>query len=291
VPDGSSAVIGRDPSVEIVASDDRISFRHARIEDDGNGWALEDLGSKNGITVNGVRSTRARLADGDWISFGGLLTEFDRITNLQMSELERQQRIRRQTTAQLQRAIAPGVEPRELLHRILKSVLEVAGAERGLVLLFGSDGRMTVEIAAGFGSADDLDSRFDGSLGAIERARRTGRPVVATDARSDAILGSRPSVAGRGISALACVPMCGDGRVFGVVYVDGRRAGGGFTELDLEILEALAGHAALVVAGCQIDQEIREIVSAPDGPPAAGRPFLEELVRRVSSAHSSRPSA
>jgi len=47
------------------------SQRHARLVRTGDGWAVEDLGSKNGTLVNGRAVDRAELSDGDVIECGG----------------------------------------------------------------------------------------------------------------------------------------------------------------------------------------------------------------------------
>jgi transcriptional regulator with AAA-type ATPase domain len=47
-----------------------LSSKHARLVDDGARWVLEDNQSKNGSYLNGVRVTRAAVADGDLIEVG-----------------------------------------------------------------------------------------------------------------------------------------------------------------------------------------------------------------------------
>jgi diguanylate cyclase (GGDEF)-like protein len=70
-------VIGRDPACDVVALDDSISRRHARLLPTGQGGvALEDLGSRNGTVVNGERITRRVLADGDRIMLGRTVMKF-----------------------------------------------------------------------------------------------------------------------------------------------------------------------------------------------------------------------
>lgn len=44
---------------------------HARLARDGDGWTVEDAGSKNGTRVNGERVERAALVDGDILEIGG----------------------------------------------------------------------------------------------------------------------------------------------------------------------------------------------------------------------------
>jgi hypothetical protein len=66
------------------------------------------------------------------------------------------------------------------------------------------------------------------------------------------------------------------------MYVDGRRSGGAFTDLDLEILEALAGNVAVVLSTVRIDREIRELLGTGPESAAGERGFLEAIERRVA---------
>jgi GAF domain-containing protein len=197
--------------------------------------------------------------------------------------LERERRERWVTTAELRGRLGEEREPRGLLRRLLESVLQVTGAERGFVLLVGESGELRAEVAAGFSQGHLLGEDFRGSLTAIAQALETGGPVLASDARGDAVLGKRPSVVELGIRALACVPLRVENRTLGVVYVDGQRPAGGFTDIDLEILGALADQAALVVAGCRIERRIRELLERPAGGSDTGEAiFFDQLERSLA---------
>lgn len=73
---GSSPLrIGRDPSLDIVLESPRVSRQHARIEREGSGHVLVDLGAPNGTTLNGERVRgRAPLRPGDRIGFAAAAT-------------------------------------------------------------------------------------------------------------------------------------------------------------------------------------------------------------------------
>jgi hypothetical protein len=59
-------LIGRGPECDIVVPDRQISRQHARISRTPDGVRVEDLGSKNGTHVNGVRiEASTTLQDGD----------------------------------------------------------------------------------------------------------------------------------------------------------------------------------------------------------------------------------
>jgi pSer/pThr/pTyr-binding forkhead associated (FHA) protein len=66
-----SYLLGRDASCHILLDDAKVSRRHARINVRGEQVSIDDLGSMNGLYVNGVRLTGSQpLFDGDWLTAG-----------------------------------------------------------------------------------------------------------------------------------------------------------------------------------------------------------------------------
>lgn len=66
-----SYLLGRDPSCHVVLDRALISRRHARIAVEKHRVTIEDLGSMNGVFVNGARIEGTRdLFDGDWVTIG-----------------------------------------------------------------------------------------------------------------------------------------------------------------------------------------------------------------------------
>lgn len=72
----STATIGRLPSCEVTLDDPSVSRRHARISRTDGQWTVEDLGSTNGLQVNGKPVGRAQLRDGDRLDFGSVTLTF-----------------------------------------------------------------------------------------------------------------------------------------------------------------------------------------------------------------------
>ncbi len=71
---GVGAVIGRGHGCEVRLDDPLVSRRHARVLGSELGTAIEDLGSANGLYVNGERIPGvAPLHPGDVIQIGGTL--------------------------------------------------------------------------------------------------------------------------------------------------------------------------------------------------------------------------
>jgi hypothetical protein len=67
---GDRGVIGRSRDCDVVVSDPNVSRRHAELRRDENGWHVVDLGSTNGVKVNGRRVEQVALRDGDRITIG-----------------------------------------------------------------------------------------------------------------------------------------------------------------------------------------------------------------------------
>lgn len=69
--------IGRDPKAELVLPDPGVSWRHAMLEDRGGAWVVVDLGSTNGVAINGRKEPAAELRHGDKLKFGTTLVRFE----------------------------------------------------------------------------------------------------------------------------------------------------------------------------------------------------------------------
>lgn len=259
-----SVLIGRDPSCQVSLRDGRVSSRHALLLSEAGGWKVVDQGSKNGTLVNGLPVAEARLRPGDWITVGPCHAMLE-VLSEDEDEAERRDAIeRRQVARDIREKLLFEKRPEAILHHLMTSVLSVTGAERGFLLTTGADGALEPQVAVGY-PPGERPQRFEGSVGAVRRVLATGRPVIASDALDHAFLGKRPSVKELRLRALACVPLLEPGRreLIGALYVDGHRAGGAFSELDLELLEALAEKAALVLEGMRIDRRLQDFLRDP----------------------------
>ncbi len=77
VPAGG-AVLGRSRECDVVLDDSGISRRHAQIRPGGGGWSIEDIGSTNGLRLNGRRvQGRAQLQPGDRVEMGSTEIVFE----------------------------------------------------------------------------------------------------------------------------------------------------------------------------------------------------------------------
>ena len=74
----ASVVLGRSREADVRVSDVNVSRRHAELRQEGAGYWIVDLGSTNGVEVNGKRIDRTRVRDGDRIVLGSTEVVFER---------------------------------------------------------------------------------------------------------------------------------------------------------------------------------------------------------------------
>lgn len=68
--DGERTTLGRGPGVTLAFPDDAMSREHAALEFAEDGFRIRDLGSRNGVCVNGADVPAADLKHGDRFQLG-----------------------------------------------------------------------------------------------------------------------------------------------------------------------------------------------------------------------------
>src|SRR5439155_6845565 len=71
-------VIGRSRECDVQIEDPSASRRHAEVRQEGTAYWIVDLDSTNGLEVNGMRTKRSKLQNGDRITIGSTEISFRR---------------------------------------------------------------------------------------------------------------------------------------------------------------------------------------------------------------------
>jgi hypothetical protein len=271
---GERLRVGRDPGCDLVIDHPSVSRRHAELYRDGERWHLRDLGSKNGSFVDGIAISDHPLPEHCWLRLGDSFCDFSCFDAKQAAAMQERVLQRRELSQLLTRQVRNATGSESLPARVLNGVVELAGCSRGFLLLADPRvGDFTVQASLDM-DAHEIGSRaFSGSVGAVQRALGSGKPLVVNDIGSETWLASRGSVIAGGISTLVCLPLS-DGRgVFGAVYADRRSAPGDegepITSFDLELLAAFAESATLYLLA---QRAMRSIDDAPRWQTIAGSP-------------------
>lgn len=239
-----TVLVGRNPECTLCLEHPSVSRRHAELCREEGGWRLTDLGSKNGSFRDGERVSSTRLSTPAWLRFGDVACEFVPLSREEYDQAAKRQARRRENSIALARRLEAQTALPDLLHDTVRAVCELADCERGFLLLAETSG-LQVRATHALDAGSLARREFSGSIGAVERAIATGRPVVVNGLAADPALGARASVIAGGLQTLVCLPLLDSGEVLGVVYADSRRPGAAVTELDLDLLRAFSERAAL----------------------------------------------
>jgi GAF domain-containing protein len=255
--DDADIAIGRDPACGIVIAHDSVSRRHANLRLSGTQtWTLTDLGSKNGLRVDGHRVACAELSAAQWLAVGDVFCEFEPIDAAMIEHLDARATHRRETSrAWLDRAHR-AESTDSFVTTLLAGIVDIAECKRGFLLVTGAKGELLVRACLGIDKAEVGSAAFSGSRSAVERAVLQRRPVFLSDRRDQAWLRDQASVIASGIRALACLPLQQDGQLIGVAYADTDDEAKVFSELDAELLAAFAERTSTTLAALELDDTL-----------------------------------
>src|SRR5205809_2538555 len=169
--------LGRAPDCDIVIPHASVSRRHARLSFDDGGWSIRDLGSKNGLRIDGVQRAAGELRDGQWFSLGDVFCQFHRIESEQVEALAERAERRRHDSQAWTRRIQRAAGADAMLSALVSAIVELAECRRGLLLTCGSAGELRVRACFRIDPAEIESGRFRYSRGAVARALGERRPV------------------------------------------------------------------------------------------------------------------
>lgn len=135
------------------------------------------------------------------------------------------------------RPAAPQSNREEALQRLMDSVIDSTGAERGFLLL-NQPGRGLQFVAARNFQKEDVDHpRFAACRTLIDFVVESGEPQIVDDALIDSRTAASESAAALGLRSVICVPLKAGNRVVGVIYLDHQHEVGRFKKSELRMLE------------------------------------------------------
>jgi serine phosphatase RsbU (regulator of sigma subunit) len=286
--DRPELVLGRSSKTDVVINDRFLSRVHARIVQRGDGWLLEDMGSRNPTRLNGTPvTTPAVLKAGDVILMaesrvvvegpdgpeevsgqegraGETLpgsTIFRSASTFFAPEaavaaagdpLARSLAERLKLLNEVHRALAGPITLEALLEMILERAFAHLQPDEGAVFLRKSDG--------GFEAA--ASRRLPGATGELLYSRRLAQEVagkgmaaLVTDAGIDERFARAESIVVSGVRSLVAAPLLDSEGSHGMIVLSARQRPRPFGEEDMELLAALASAAALRIRNLALAEE------------------------------------
>ena len=160
-------------------------------------------------------------------------------------------------------AIAAEIELDRLLERLMRTVLEVGGADRGALLL-ARDGELTVEAmmtvdpdTSRVGLSAPLAAVDEIAASVVHYVARTREPVLLADPAKDARFAADPWIAAHRPAAILCLPLLHRSALTGVVVLENRAARGALGQDRVDVLSLLSSQAAIAVENALLLSDVR----------------------------------
>src|SRR5688500_2656738 len=267
--------IGRrtESDLRLVGSD--VSREHAEIVKQNGDWVLRDKGSRYGTYVNGEAVTEHKLTHGDRVQFGrasGADVVFltgdapahtDRSHASAVNDL-------RQLAALLEglRALGSGRVLDEVLAMVLDAAIDVAGAERGFIMLAAGDNTtLEMKLVRAKGRISMPGSTFGTSRKIPEEVFKTGELKIVADLLDGDLANVHMGTVALGIRHVACIPLRAvrfldradqkeaEAANIGVLYLDSREKGSLLAPHTRTALDTLATEAGVARENARLDRE------------------------------------
>ncbi|TSP13826.1 trifunctional serine/threonine-protein kinase/ATP-binding protein/sensor histidine kinase [Cupriavidus campinensis] len=160
------------------------------------------------------------------------------------------------------RALTDEIRLDKLVDTLMTITLEYAAAQRGLLIrLQGkapviearaqtSPAGIRVQLAQAAPTADDLP------MSMFHTVIRTGQPVMVGHAAGANPFGLDPYFAAHARCAAICIPMSRHNTLIGVLYLENRLLGDGFTPEQTEVLELIASQAAISLRTARLYEDL-----------------------------------
>ncbi len=262
-------IIGRREDAAIVFKHAEVSRRHASVRRDDQGVTLVDLESTFGTWVNGERISRRLLQPGDRIRFGqnGPEVEVDfgeehpaevldqalaQLTSVMPAAGAADSAIAKISyLLDLQYSFGQNFSADSVFRQIIKSVLDLSGAQRGCILRLRK-GKLSYAAGLDARGTSLNESDFSASQSVIARVKESGQAIFMTKG-INTDLAAQQSIVAQHLLAVACLPLqaigqdSGQAEAVGLLYIDSRQYMHAMTGLDQKILTRLADEAGRAI--------------------------------------------
>jgi PAS domain S-box-containing protein len=168
------------------------------------------------------------------------------------------------TVIRVSEAVSGEIEQEKLIDTLMRTAIEYAGAERGLLILpRANEYRIEAEATTGVDGlivalrqAEITDTDLPASV--FQCVRRTRESLLLHDAAAHGSFSTDEYIHQRGIRSLLCLPLLKQTRLLGVLYLENNLARDVFTPARMTVLKLLASAAAVSLENTRLYSDLRE---------------------------------
>jgi sigma-B regulation protein RsbU (phosphoserine phosphatase) len=283
----TDVIIGRSNLAEVTISDRFLSRRHARLFRDGDDWLIEDLGSRNGTLVNGVKiSAPTAVGPGDVIGVSASILEVSganarrtetvddgtrtifRAAKTILGESKQamsrpdvadQEELRRaadqlRVMVDVHQVMAESMTVEELFDRVLDRVFVHFQPQNGAIFLLEDDALVRVVSR----STSACEDSFPESQSLAAEVIDKGLAAVVYDTSTDERFHKAESLLMAGVRSLVAAPLLTGAGALGMIVLSSQLAQREFREHDMELLVVVASAVGLRMRNLALAEEAAE---------------------------------
>jgi diguanylate cyclase (GGDEF)-like protein len=152
------------------------------------------------------------------------------------------------------RSVNHSLQLEAVLDQAVLLTLDLTKAERGFLYLLEPDGGGEPRLAAAWDARGYSIPEARASMSVLNRALASGELISVSDVGTDQHMQAQQSIAALNLRSVMCVPLRSTQEVLGALYVDSQAALSTFTQAEMELLVAVAGHTAVSIRNAMLYQ-------------------------------------
>ncbi|NKM57972.1 AAA family ATPase [Rhizobium anhuiense] len=168
------------------------------------------------------------------------------------------------TVIKISQAVSGEIVLQKLIDTILRTAVEQAGAERGLLILpRGGESRIAAEAttcgeAVAVQMLDAIVTEFTLPQSLLRYILRTNETVVLDDAAAQNPFAADPYICRHRARSIVCAPLLNQGQLTGVLYLENNLAPRVFAPARIAVLKLLASQAAISLENTRLYRDLAE---------------------------------
>ncbi len=166
------------------------------------------------------------------------------------------------TVLRVSQALSGEIVLEKLIDRVMRTAIEQAGAERGLLILSdGGEQRIAAQVTTGRHSMQLRDVPVSAALlpeSVLYQVLRTRESVVLDDAVAEASFGADPYIRQHRARSILCLPLMNQAKLVGALYLENNLTARVFSPARIAVLRLVASQAAISLENARLYREVAE---------------------------------
>jgi predicted ATPase/signal transduction histidine kinase/FixJ family two-component response regulator/tRNA A-37 threonylcarbamoyl transferase component Bud32 len=160
------------------------------------------------------------------------------------------------TVMKASQAISSEIVLANLLDKLMKILIENAGAETGALIVL-KDEQFFLEATGNKDQIQVLESQPVSTIqhlpiSVLNYVARTKKDVVLNDASKEQIFNTDPYITQHQLKSILCTPILNQGKLIAILYLENNLIAGAFTPKRVQVLQMLSGQAAIALENARL---------------------------------------